>query len=279
MSQRCEAMKEDVPVLHWDKSQFVIDTNKRAHADHILGCFKLQHVSSMQLYLNCLMRGYAQHESFHIRLALMVEGTPSKVKCFSNRNCKWHVQCLADGLKILHAWREWVPDECVCSSVWVVTCTCSTYIYYWCIWVGEIIIWAFLWLIWCLIVSLKVKDNCWEHPEREVGATLTAKAFQVVLVVVMRREWLHVNDGEKGHSISAAPPAELRMARCGGAPRGCQGHRRPPWRALAGEGARGATSMFLCEIELSVISHCDSQADHMDNSISRGCVPVRQQAF
>lgn len=63
-----------------------------------------------------------------------------------------------------------------------------------------------------------------------------------------------------------------------GGPRGCQGHRRPPRRALAGEGARGATSVFLWEIELSVISHCDSQADHMDNSISRGCVPVRQQA-
>ena len=63
-----------------------------------------------------------------------------------------------------------------------------------------------------------------------------------------------------------------------GGPRGCQGHRRPPRRALAGEGAKGATSVFLWEIELSVISHCDSQADHMDNSISRGCVPVRQQA-
>lgn len=44
------------------------------------------------------------------------------------------------------------------------------------------------------------------------------------------------------------------------------------------EGARGATSVFLWEIELSAISHCDSQADHTDNSISRGCVPVRQQA-
>lgn len=51
-----------------------------------------------------------------------------------------------------------------------------------------------------------------------MGAVLTGKTFCVALVVVMRREWLYVNDGEKGHSISAVPPAELRTARRGGAP-------------------------------------------------------------
>lgn len=45
-----------------------------------------------------------------------------------------------------------------------------------------------------------------------------------------------------------------------------------------GEGSRGGTSVCLWESELSIISHCDCQADHTDDSISRGCVPARQQA-
>lgn len=36
--------------------------------------------------------------------------------------------------------------------------------------------------------------------------------------------------------------------------------------------------MFLWEIELSVISHCDRLADHTDTSVSGGRVPVRQPA-
>lgn len=46
--------------------------------------------------------------------------------------------------------------------------------------------------------------------------------------------------------------------------------------AFATEGAGGVMSVFLWEVKLSVISHCDSQAGHMDKSISRGRVPVRQ---
>lgn len=37
--------------------------------------------------------------------------------------------------------------------------------------------------------------------------------------------------------------------------------------------------VFLWAIELSVISHCDSRAGHMDNSISKDRVPVRQQVW
>lgn len=58
---------------------------------------------------------------------------------------------------------------------------------------------------------------------------------------------------------------------------GCQGHPRPPRRAREVSG--GATSVFLWGIVLPAISHWDSRADHMDDSINRGgCVPVRQQA-
>lgn len=63
-----------------------------------------------------------------------------------------------------------------------------------------------------------MKDGFFERPEIQVEATLTGKAFHVALVVVMRREWLYANDGEKGHSISEAPPAELKMAHGGGPP-------------------------------------------------------------
>lgn len=75
-----------------------------------------------------------------------------------------------------------------------------------------------MWLIWCRLAALKVKDNLSEPPESWEGASPTGEAFHVAFVVVTWREWLYVNDGEKGHSISAAPPAELRMTRGRGAP-------------------------------------------------------------
>lgn len=80
----------------------------------------------------------------------------------------------------------------------------------------------------------------------------------------------------KGRSISEAPPAELKMAE-GWLSRG-GGVRHIPAVAkdtanlhgerTEGDGTRGATSVSLWGIELSVISGAGRQADRTDNSIS-----------
>lgn len=89
-----------------------------------------------------------------------------------------------------------------------------------------------------------------------------------------------VNNEEEVIGVQT-PPAELWMSTVGAGSSPEWLPRTPPTSTASvrsGEGAEGASHVCLWEIELSVIIHCDSQADHMDNFINRGCVPVSQQA-